>query len=86
MIFSDEEIKKIVEIEVELLKTCSKINEKVGEVAIKSAINDFYNFLVKVKGKFYAPLDFDYRKFLIELIKTIPDEILDKTIMIMLER
>lgn len=86
MILEVELKNKLIEIEVEMIIISFKISDKLGEVAVESAINNFYNYMCRGLGveKFFAPFNMEYRGFIIDLAKAIPEKLLDKAIPIIL--
>lgn len=86
MIFEDKQIEELIKTEVQLIELCFKINDKLGETAVESAINNFYGYLCRGLGKekFFAPMNMEYRKFVIDLAQTIPEKIRAKAMPIIL--
>jgi len=79
------DIKKLVEIEVELIEIAFSVSDNLGETAIKSAMKNYYDFLCRSKGnKIIASMDIDYRDFIVSLVKTIPEKLLHKAMPIIL--
>ena len=86
MVFEDGQIKELIETEVKLIELAFKISDKLGEVAVETAINNFYGYLCRGLGKekFFAPMNMEYRKFVIELAQAIPEKLLAKAMPVIL--
>ena len=86
MVFEYRLIEKLIETEVELIELSFKISDKLGEVAVESAMNNFYDYLCKGLGKerFIASMNMEYRKFIIDLTQAIPEKLLPKAMPVIL--
>ena len=86
MIFEDGLKEELIKTEVELITVAFKISDKLGETAVKSALDNFYNYLCRGLGKerIIASMNMEYRKFVIDLTQAIPDELLPKAMPIIL--
>ena len=79
------DIKKLVEIEVELIEIAFSVSDELGGTAIKSAMENYYDFLCRFEGStIIASMDIDYRDFIISLAKAIPEKLLHKAMPIIL--
>lgn len=86
MIFEDKEKEELIKVEIELIKLSFKISDKLGETAVESALNNFYDYLCRGLGKerIIASMNMEYRKFVIDLTQAIPKELLPKAMLVIL--
>lgn len=86
MIFEDEVKKELVKTEIKLITLCFNISDTAGEMAIKSALDNFYNYLCKGLGveRIIPSMNMEYRKYVIDLTSAFPDNLLPKAMPIIL--
>ena len=80
MIFEDKQKEELIKVEVELIVLSFKISDKIGQTATETALSNFYNYMCRGLGKerFLASMNMEYRKFVIDLTKALPVDVLAK--------
>ena len=68
MIFIEEEILQVCEIDAQLILKAYSVSDALGVVAIKNSISDFTMEIIKHKGKIMTSLDLDYRFYVSNLL------------------
>ena len=88
MVFKDELIEKLIDVEVKLISISFKTSDELGERAVKSALTNFYFYLCKAKGVdatlTIPSLNVEYRSFVISFAKAIPEKLLAKAMPVIL--
>jgi len=86
MIFEKELKEELIKTEVELIKLSFTISDKLGEVAVESALNNFYDYICRGLGKekFLSFMNMEYREYVINLTQAIPEELLPKAMPVIL--
>jgi len=79
MIFEDELKQELIKAEVELIEFSFK-------VAVESAMKNFYEYLCRGldEDRIVTSMNMEYRKFIIDLAKAIPEKLLPKAMPIIL--
>jgi hypothetical protein len=82
MIFEDKLKEELIKTEVQLIELSFTISDKLGETAVTTAIDNFYSYLCRGLGeeRIIASMNMEYRKFVIDLLKVIPSELLPKCV------
>jgi len=86
MIFEKELKEELIKTEVELIKLSFTISDKLGETAVESALDNFYDYLCRGLGKerIVASMNMEYREYVINLTQAIPKELLPKVMPVIL--
>jgi len=86
MVFENELKQELIKTEIKLIDISFKISDKLGEVAVESAMKNFYDYLCRGLGKerFIASMNMEYRKFVIDLTQAIPEKLLPKAMPVIL--
>jgi len=77
MIYTEEEIDALVEVETKLTSLAFTVSDALGRMAIKSALINFVELLKNQKGKIVLSLDLDYRVFVVNYADSLM-AVLDK--------
>jgi len=69
MIFKEDEIIKLCEVDAEIINKALSVSESLGIIAIKDAIGNYTDLINSHKGSFVPSMDLDYRTYIINLLK-----------------
>lgn len=69
MIFQEDEIIKLCEVDSEIINKSFSVSEALGIAAIKDSITNYHNLLRSLKGDFVPSMDLDYRTYIANLLK-----------------
>lgn len=84
-VFSEEQKKELILVEVELIEIAFSLNDRLGERAVRSALDNFYSYLCNALDSNFLPaMNMEYRKYVIDLISALPDKILPKAMPVIL--
>lgn len=86
MVFEDGLKEDLIEIEVKLIVLSYGISDKLGAMAINTATQNFYDYLCRGLGKdrIVSSMNMEYRKFIIDLLESLPDELLPRAMSVIL--
>ena len=77
----EEKIKKLIEIECEMINFSFGISIHLGRKAILNSISEFYNWLCRYEGKkIFAPMNMDYRTFVIGVLNGVDEEYVENAV------
>ena len=75
MHFTEEIIIELCKVDAELITLAFKISEKLGIEATKNSISNFSTIIKNAKGNVVLQLDFDYRTYIVNLLKLVNEKI-----------
>ena len=86
MVFYNDLKEELIKTDIELIELAFKISDKFGESAVESSLSNFNYFLSKENAsqEYIPSINLEYRKFVIDLCKAIPDNLLDKAMPVIL--
>ena len=81
-----ENLDELIKVEVELINFCYSISHNSGNMAVKNSLHEFYDYLCRYEGKskIYAPMNMDYRTFVIGVLKGIDERYIESAIPVVL--